>query len=416
VSKCHAAEPAPLGLDIEARLLEINQPRMQRERLAKFRTELAKRDYAGALLSDPINIRYASGSRNMAVWTLHAPGRYLFVATDGPAILFEFAATQHISSGLNTVDEIRTSTPWFHFLSGPRTPEKAALWANEIAALVRQYGRSNRRLAIDRCEPWGAELLTDASISLFDAQEPIERARAIKTPDEIQAMNLSMAVCDIAVERLRQSLRPGITENQAWSVLHETNVIHDGEWIECRLLASGPRTNPWFQESSNRRIKAGDLVVFDTDMVGPLGYLADISRAYVCPGRQASAEQKYLYSVAVEQLVHNIELIRAGLTFREFSERCWRVPPEFVQNRYMMMVHGAGLVDEYPTVSYLEDSKEWGYDGSFEENMVVCVESYIGAVGGAQGVKLEQQVHVTNAGPVVMSNSPVVDALESTNW
>jgi Xaa-Pro aminopeptidase len=242
------------------------------------------------------------------------------------------------------------------------------------------------------------------------------RSSTLKTPDEIQAMSLSMAVCDIAVERLRQSLRPGITENQAWSVLHETNVIHDGEWIECRLLASGPRTNPWFQESSNRRIKAGDLVVFDTDMVGPLGYLADISRAYVCPGRQASAEQKYLYSVAVEQLVHNIELIRAGLTFREFSERCWRVPPEFVQNRYMMMVHGAGLVDEYPTVSYLEDSKEWGYDGSFEENMVVCVESYIGAVGGAQGVKLEQQVHVTNAGPVVMSNSPVVDALESTNW
>jgi Xaa-Pro aminopeptidase len=415
MSNRHAAGPAPLGLDIETRLLEIDQPRMHRERLAKFRAELAKRDYAAALLSDPINIRYACGSRNMAVWTLHAPGRYLFVATDGPVVLFEFAASRHVSSGLHTIDEIRTSTPWFHFLSGPRTAEKAQLWANEIIALVHQYGRTNRRLAIDRCEPWGAKFLTDASIALFDAQEPIERARAIKTPDEIRAMQLSMAVCDIAVERLRQSLRPGMTENQAWSVLHETNVIHDGEWIECRLLTSGPRTNPWFQESGNRRMNAGDLVVLDTDMVGPLGYLADISRAYVCPGRPASAEQKYLYSVAVEQLQHNIELIRPGLTFSEFSERCWPVPPEFVQNRYMMMVHGAGLVDEYPTVSYLEDSKEWGYDGSFEENMVVCVESYIGAVGGAQGVKLEQQIHVTDAGAAVMSNSPLADALESAN-
>jgi Xaa-Pro aminopeptidase len=405
-------EVAPLGLDIERRLNALDQPKMRRQRLEKLRAELARRDYAAALLSDPINIRYATGARNMAVWTLHAPGRYLFVPVDGPVVLFEFAASKHVSAGLETIDEIRTSTPWFYFLSGPRTPEKTVLWAKEIVSLMRRYGRTNQRLAVDRCEPWGAKLLTDNGISLFDAQEAIENARVIKTPEEIAAMELSMAVCDIAVERLRQSLRPGITENQAWSVLHETNISHDGEWIECRLLASGPRTNPWFQESSNRQMAAGDLVVFDTDMIGPLGYLADISRTYVCPGRRATADQKTLYGFALEQLAHNIELIRPGLTFREFSERCWSVPPKFVDNRYMMMVHGAGLADEYPTISYLADSAEWGYEGRFEENMVVCVESYIGAVGASQGVKLEQQVRVAQDGAVIMSKAPIIDALE----
>lgn len=406
------SEPAPLGFDIDTRLGEINQPRMRRERLAKLRAELVKRDYAAALLSDPINIRYASGARNMAVWTLHAPGRYLFVPVEGPIILFEFAATKHVSGALETIDEIRTSTPWFHFLSGPRTAEKTALWAQEIAALMHQFGRSNRRLAVDRCEPWGAKLLEDHSILLVDAQEPIEMARAIKTSDEIAAMTLSMKVCDLAVQRLRESLRPGITENQAWSVLHQTNIVHDGEWIECRLLSSGPRTNPWFQESGNRRIHAGELVVFDTDLVGPLGYLADISRAYICPGQRATAQQRRLYSLAVEQIMHNVELARPGMTFREFSDRCWPVPDEFVQNRYMMMVHGAGLVDEYPTISYREDRKDWGYDGQFEENMVICIESYIGSAGGSQGVKLEQQVLITKSGPAVMSSSPIIDALE----
>jgi Xaa-Pro aminopeptidase len=406
-------EVAPLGIDIETRLNEIDQTRMRHERLGKLRSELAKRDYAAALLFDPINIRYATGSRNMAVWTLHAPGRYAFVPVDGPVVLFEFGTSKHVSRGLDTVDETRTSTPWFHFLSGPRTAEKTAVWAREIVALMRAHGRSNQRLAIDRCEPWGARLLTDSGISLFDAQEAIEHARLIKTGDEIAAMELSMAVCDIAVGRLRQSLRPGITENQAWGVFHDTNIIHDGEWIECRLLSSGPRTNPWFQESSNRKIEAGELVVLDTDMVGPLGYLADISRAFVCPGRRATADQKTLYSLALEQLTHNIELIRPGLTFREFAERCWPVPPEYVDNRYMMMVHGAGLVDEYPTISYLADLEEWGYDGSFQENMVVCVESYIGAVGGSQGIKLEQQVHITRSGAAIMSKAPIFDALES---
>ena len=64
-----------------------------------------------------------------------------------------------------------------------------------------------------------------------------------------------------------------------WSVLHETNIAHDGEWIECRLLASGERTNPWFQEILQPGVEAGDIVAFDTDMVGPCGYLADISRS-----------------------------------------------------------------------------------------------------------------------------------------
>jgi Xaa-Pro aminopeptidase len=195
-------------------------------------------------------------------------------------------------------------------------------------------------------------------------------------------------------------------------VLHDTNIIHDGEWIECRLLSSGPRTNPWFQESSNRQIQSGELVVLDTDMVGPLGYLADISRAYVCPGRRATPEQRTLYGLALEQLTHNISLIRPGVTFREFSEKCWTVPAHFEKNRYMMMVHGAGLVDEYPTISYLADSADWGYDGQFEENMVVCVESYIGAEGGPQGIKLEQQVRISRAGADVMSKAPIVDALE----
>jgi Xaa-Pro aminopeptidase len=92
-----------------------------------------------------------------------------------------------------------------------------------------------------------------------------------------------------------------VTENQLWSILHETNIAHGGEWIECRLLASGPRTNPWFQESSNRVIEAGDVVGFDTDMVGPFGYIADISRSWICPDAKPSDRQKKLYDLALSK-------------------------------------------------------------------------------------------------------------------
>src|SRR3984893_11829042 len=99
----NAYQVAPLGLDIESRLSGIDQPKMRRDRLSKLRAELARRDYAAALLSDPINIRYTSGSRNMAVWTMHAPGRYLFVPGDGPVVMFEFQASTQLDEQLHTI-------------------------------------------------------------------------------------------------------------------------------------------------------------------------------------------------------------------------------------------------------------------------------------------------------------------------
>jgi len=402
-----------LAIDIPARIAEIDRRKLRLDRLAKIRAELVALDYGAALLSDPMNIRYATDTHTFNVWTLHAPGRYVFVPVDGPVVLFEFGTCLYLATDLDSVDEVRKSIPWFYFLAGPRTMEKAELWSRDIIDLMRKYGGADQRLAVDRCEPWGARHLTDAGIELFDAQEPLENARMIKTPEEIQAMQLSMDVCDVGVDRIRQALQPGLTENELWAMLHEANIAHDGEWIECRLLVSGPRTNPWFQEAGNRKVQAGELVAFDSDMVGPLGYLADISRTLLCPGKPPTAEQRKLYDIAQEQILTNIELIKPGLSFKEFGEQCWPVPDEYVPNRYMMMIHGAGLVDEFPTVAYAADYDDWGYDGYFQENMVVCVESYIGATGGQEGVKLEQQVLITSTGAVPMSSDPMIDVLRA---
>lgn len=104
-------------------------------------------------------------------------------------------------------------------------------------------------------------------------------------------------------------------------------------------------------------------------------------------------------------------LLRSGLSFREFAERAWRVPAEFVPNRYMVMVHGVGLVDEYPSLAYAEDFAGWGYDGVFEEDTVVSVESYLGAIAGVEGVKLEQEVLITAVGPVALSRTPFIESI-----
>jgi Xaa-Pro aminopeptidase len=404
-------QAVPIDAGILTRMEKIDQTALFRYRLERLRAELRKRDYAGAVLSDPMNLRYATGTRNMAVWTTHAPGRYAFVATDGPVILFEFSATRHVTDGSPIVDEVRPCTPWIYFLAGSRTEEKAHLWADEIESLLRRYGGNNRRLAVDRCDPLGAMRLVAHGVQLFDVQEAAEQARMVKSAEEIACLQSAMEVCDLAISRMRAALVPGITENQLWSLLHETNIAHGGEWIECRLLASGPRTNPWFQESGDRVIQPGDIVGFDTDLVGPFGYLADISRSWICPDRKPGDRHKRLYDLATQQVLFNTELLRPGLSFREFAEKSWPMPDAYVPNRYMMMLHGCGFVDEYPSLAYVADWKDWGYDGVFEENMVVSVESYIGEVGGPDGIKLEQQVVIGAEGARVLSKTPLIDAL-----
>ena len=135
--------------------------------------------------------------------------------------------------------------------------EKAHLWADEIESLLRQYGgttAASRSIAAIRL---ARMRLHSHGVQLFDVQEAAEQARMVKSAEEMACLQSAMEVCDFAIQRMREALSPGITENQLWSLLHETNIAHGGEWIECRLLSSGPRTNPWFQESRQSRDRGG---------------------------------------------------------------------------------------------------------------------------------------------------------------
>ena len=194
---------------------------------------------------------------------------------------------------------------------------------------------------------------------------------------------------------MQAALRPGISENALWAELHRGNIARGGEWIETRLLSSGPRTNPWFQECSSRIVEAGDLVAFDTDLIGPYGFCADLSRTWLCGDGPASNEQRDLHAIAAEQIHHNTELIRPGCSFRALVEAS-RVPPaDCYPARYGVLYHGVGLADEYPTLPHAGDWTDDTPDGILEPGMVLCVESYVGRLAGREGIKLEDQILVT---------------------
>ena len=85
-------EWAKLGITVP------NLERMRNTRLHRLAAELQKRDYAGALLFDPLYIRYATDSSNMQLWIAHNPARACFVSAQGYLVLWDFHGCDHLSS------------------------------------------------------------------------------------------------------------------------------------------------------------------------------------------------------------------------------------------------------------------------------------------------------------------------------
>jgi len=379
-------------------------------RLGRIREQLIARDYVGALLFDPIATRYATDCTNMPIWCTHYETRCVLVMTDGPVVLFDYARHPFLVEGLPTIDEYRVMDAFYYFNAGPKSKVWAGRFGNQINDIVSRHGGRNRRLAVDRLSHMGIDALRSRGLEIFDGQEVTEIARSIKSEGEVILMKAAIEVCQSGMAAMQEALRPGISENEIWSLLHQTNIARGGEWIETRLLTSGYRTNPWYRECSMRVIDAGDMVSFDTDLIGPYGYCADISRAWVC-GNEPTDEQKRLYAHAYAQVQHDIDLLRPGMTFKEVSDASWSIPGEFRANRYGCMIHGVGLADEWPNIVYPEDWNDSGYDGLIEPNMVLSIESYIGSENGKEGVKLEEMVLVTETSVERLSGYPFEECL-----
>ncbi len=367
--------------------------------------KLREHDCAAILLYDPVNIRYALDISNMQLWTTHNAANYAVVGADGYAIAFEFGKSEHVAKGLETVDEVRTAMSWFYFSAGTRLLERLEKWADEIVAILRERGGGNMRLAVDKMEPLGVDALRKRGITLVEGQELTEHARKIKSPEELDLMRWTIRVCEAGMARMYEHSLPGKTEQEIWAELHYENIRSGGEWLETRLLAAGARTNPWFQECSDKICEDGEILTFDTDLIGPYGYCADLSRSWTIGHRLLSNKQKELYEVALSQINHNLAILNPGITLAEFNEKSWRIPEKYQARRYSSALHGVGLADEWPSVPTHVDFAR-ASSGTFEENMCVCIESVIGEEAGGECIKLETQVLLTPKGAVRLDTFP----------
>lgn len=383
---------------------DIDVGAMRSVRLARVIDQMRQHDVDLMVLLNPVSLRYAADWREYLPYQAHIPTYTLFVDGDGAMVMHGAYADRH-----PVISEFRPT----HGLNGFDGGFDQRRRVERFTADVLVASGVGARVAVEPVNPSAVTALLAAGIDVIDAEPLVEAAKFVKSAEEITCLRHSIAVADVALDAMRSASRPGVRENELFAILHHTNIANDGDWIDGRMLCSGPRTNPWYQMSSDRVVEAGDLVAVDTDMVGPFGYSADISRTWLVGPAEPTAEQCDRYRRAHEEITHNAQLLEPGRTFRELTDKAFWQPAEFVAHRYTCLAHGIGLTDEYPRIVHQHDWHAEGYDGELMPGNVLTVESFVGSDRGGPGVKLEDMYLVTDDGPTRLSTFPFEEALLS---
>ena len=378
--------------------------------------KLNERDYGGVLMFDPLNIRYATDSTNMQLWNTHNPFRACLVCANGHMVLWDYKNAMFLSDFNSLINERLSGASMFYFSVGDGIDENADSFANQVAEIMRAHAGTNTRLAVDKIMLRGAKALEAKGFDLKDGEEVTEKARAIKGPDEIKAMRCASLACEdacYAMEKFARDEIPNgnVSEDDVWAVLHAENIKRGGEWIETRLLSSGPRTNPWFQECGPRIIQNNEIVAFDTDLVGSYGICIDISRTWWIGDQKPRQDMVDAMKHGIEHIQTNMEMLRPGVTIPELVENGHRLHPHYQKQKYSCMMHGVGLCDEWPHVGYPDHCDAHRFDYPLEAGMTLCVEALVSPEGGDFSIKLEDQVLITEDGYENLTKYPFDPAL-----
>ena len=401
--------PTELAFDewVKAGIEIPNLKKMREFRVNRLIKELNKRDLDGVLVFDPLNIRYITDTTNMQLWNSHNPFRACFMSNEGYIILWDYKGLNLLSSFNPLVKEVRNSASMFYFANGDKTKSDAQKFALEIKDILIGKNKGTHRLAVDKIQIHGLRALESQGLEIHDGEEVMERTRSIKGEEEIKAMKCAIHSCEMGMYEMKKHCLPGKTENDIWAVLHSENIKRGGEWIETRLLASGQRTNPWFQECGPRIIQNNEILAFDTDLIGCYGICVDISRTWFIGDKvNITPKQKELYTEAYLQIKENTSIIKPGMNIKELVFGGRELPKKYEELRYSCKMHGVGLCDEWPLVQYPIDYVEGAFDAILEPGMVLCVEAYIGEEGGFEGIKLEDQILITETGHKNLTNFP----------
>ena len=237
--------------------------------------------------------------------------------------------------------------------------------------------------------------LAEAGLDPIPAREAVERLRWAKEPEEVRLLDAAQAIADQAFERIVGQLRPGRTEREVAFRLDMAmrELGADATSFET-IVAFGEDAAEPHHHPTDRALAVGDVVKMD---FGALldGYHSDMTRT-VALG-EPPERLREVYEVVRRAQQAGVDAVRPGVTGDELDRlvRDVIVDAGYADGIQHSLGHGVGLeIHEAPWLRI-------GWTEALPEGAVVTVEPGV-YLPGLGGVRIEDMVEVTGAGPRVV--------------
>jgi Xaa-Pro aminopeptidase len=371
--------------------------------------ELMERDSLDAVLATCAeNVTYLSGFWAMSQWVRRGPQAYVLFPRRGeqPCVVANSSILDLVADQDIWVTEIRrygyfqmdvdASAALDSTDSMQKRLFESEAYQGSIEALVaamKEKGLARGKIGLDemgitpQCMDQLRSLLPDAtfvrSFSLF------ESVRSIKTPGEIAILRSAARATEHAIDAALSVAKAGVTEREMLREFNACLARYDAAPV-VGCIGFGTRSAMINVQPSDRALQPGNLIRFD---VGARHhhYRSDMSRGATL-GEPSNRVAKY-YRAVEKGVLAAYDILKPGLKVSTlFDHVVETVRREGIPNFKRSHVgHGIG-VDGYDPPNIAGNSS-----ATFEENMVVCIETPYYELGFA-GLQVEDMVHVTKDG------------------
>ena len=346
-------------------------------RLTKLRASLPEHDVDAILVSQPQNRRYLSGFTGSAGWLVITAERAV-MATD-----FRY------------YEQVGREAPGFELA---RIQTRVSDLLPEILADlgIKRLGFESQHLTVEQLSTFNKET---KGVEWLPLENTVEKIRAVKDQDEIDALRRSAALNDDAFAYLLEVIKPGMTEREAAWEIEAYMRGHGASKVAFDLIvAAGPNGALPHARPGDQAIQPGAPVVIDIGCVLD-DYCSDMTRTF-CLGEPSS---RYLevWNLVLQAQEAAEAVIRAGTSGVETDAAARDLIVEAGYGDYFGhgLGHGVGLaVHEGPRASRLSED-------TFEAGMSLTVEPGI-YLPGEFGVRIEDLVIIGKDGIEILSNTP----------
>ncbi|MDQ8155782.1 MAG: aminopeptidase P family protein [Gemmatimonadota bacterium] len=349
-------------------------------RLAALRASLAESGFDAMLVTSLPNIRYLTGFSGSA-------GLLVVPALEPPVLLTDFRYEAQVGDEVGDSARVRieTSSLW----TGVRDV-LAAIVDGQVVAY-----ESAHLLVVDhdRLADLAGRWQWRGSVGI------VESLRERKDAGELTLIREAVRIAEAALDRTIREVRLGLTERQVAGILehHLRDLGSDATPFET-IVASGPRAALPHARASTRRLEGGEFLLIDFG-ASYSGYCSDITRTFAL--QSVNPEMQAIHDIVREATLSASAGVRAGMRGRDADA----IARGYIEGRGYgalfghSLGHGIGLeVHEGPRLARTAEAP-------LPVGAVVTIEPGIYRPGWG-GVRIEDDVHLTEEGPDVLRSFP----------